>query len=51
MPQMAPLSWLMLFFYFCMIFFIFNAVNYYMFNYKINSYTYKKKDFKINWKW
>nr|AML26778.1 ATP synthase F0 subunit 8 [Scarabaeidae sp. BMNH 1274752] len=51
MPQMAPLNWLMLFIYFCMMFIIFNMMNYYLFTYKPNSYFYKKKINKINWKW
>nr|AML26791.1 ATP synthase F0 subunit 8 [Scarabaeidae sp. BMNH 1274753] len=51
MPQMAPLNWLMLFIYFCMIFMIFNIMNYYMFNYKIKNILFKKKKSIMNWKW
>nr|AXS65613.1 ATP synthase F0 subunit 8 [Cucujoidea sp. 43 KM-2017] len=51
MPQMAPLNWLMLFFYFTMIFIIFNILNYYMFLYQVKKETFKKSKFQINWKW
>nr|ASM41825.1 ATP synthase F0 subunit 8 [Olenecamptus subobliteratus] len=51
MPQMAPLSWLTLFIYFISIFFLFNIINFYMFNYTFK--TTKKISTKINynWKW
>nr|YP_009971698.1 ATP synthase F0 subunit 8 [Palaestes abruptus]QNG56278.1 ATP synthase F0 subunit 8 [Palaestes abruptus]QNG56408.1 ATP synthase F0 subunit 8 [Palaestes abruptus] len=50
MPQMAPLSWLSLFFFFIFIFLMFNILNYFSFFYNIKPKTYQKK-FKINWKW
>nr|ARH55133.1 ATP synthase F0 subunit 8 [Phaedon armoraciae] len=51
MPQMMPLNWLILMFYFTMIFFLFNIMNYYMFYYNIK--TSKKLMSKplYNWKW
>nr|AND96697.1 ATP synthase F0 subunit 8 [Onthophagus pullus] len=51
MPQMAPINWLMLLFYFSMIFMIFNTMNYYSFNYNIKISLFKKKINKFNWKW
>nr|YP_008593343.1 ATP synthase F0 subunit 8 [Ephestia kuehniella]AGV04663.1 ATP synthase F0 subunit 8 [Ephestia kuehniella]ANH54396.1 ATP synthase F0 subunit 8 [Ephestia kuehniella] len=53
MPQMMPINWLMSFFYFIMIFIIFNMMNYYIFNIKLK-YSFKKinpqkKNFL--WKW
>nr|AND96062.1 ATP synthase F0 subunit 8 [Onthophagus sp. BMNH670919] len=51
MPQMAPINWLMLLFYFSMIFMIFNALNYYSFNYTIKIFSFKKKTNLLNWKW
>nr|AND96409.1 ATP synthase F0 subunit 8 [Phalops ardea] len=51
MPQMAPINWLMLLFYFSMIFMIFNVLNYYAFNYTIKSLSFKKKSSIMNWKW
>nr|AND96370.1 ATP synthase F0 subunit 8 [Bubas bison] len=51
MPQMAPMNWLMLFFYFSMIFMIFNVKNYYAFNYSIKFSKFLKKNSYINWKW
>nr|YP_009935560.1 ATP synthase F0 subunit 8 [Omosita colon]QNS37165.1 ATP synthase F0 subunit 8 [Omosita colon]QVG61289.1 ATP synthase F0 subunit 8 [Omosita colon] len=51
MPQMAPLNWLSLFFYFLMIFVMFNVINYYSFMYKIKTSKKNKKFIKYNWKW
>nr|AND96318.1 ATP synthase F0 subunit 8 [Onitis falcatus] len=51
MPQMAPMNWLMLFFYFSIVFMIFNVKNYYAFNYKIKFYKFIKKINQVNWKW
>nr|YP_009712008.1 ATP synthase F0 subunit 8 [Gastrophysa polygoni]QGA74018.1 ATP synthase F0 subunit 8 [Gastrophysa polygoni] len=51
MPQMMPLNWMLLLFYFTLIFMIFSIMNYYMFTYKMK-YT-KKSNNKLNynWKW
>nr|YP_010363606.1 ATP synthase F0 subunit 8 [Trichogomphus mongol]UNZ12720.1 ATP synthase F0 subunit 8 [Trichogomphus mongol] len=51
MPQMAPLSWLMLFFMFVIIFFLFNIMNYFTFQYPTSFKTKKSTIKKINWKW
>nr|YP_009971737.1 ATP synthase F0 subunit 8 [Platisus moerosus]QNG56447.1 ATP synthase F0 subunit 8 [Platisus moerosus] len=51
MPQMSPLSWLMLFFFFSIIFIMYNIFNYFSFIYPIKiSKTFKSK-IQINWKW
>nr|QWB85745.1 ATP synthase F0 subunit 8 [Acanthocinus griseus] len=51
MPQMAPLNWLMLMFYFIMIFLTFNIFNYYLWNPKYSSTNNFKKKMNFNWKW
>nr|QAY81993.1 ATP synthase F0 subunit 8 [Apophylia sp. REN-2018] len=51
MPQMMPLYWLSLMFFFIMIFYLFNNLNYYNFFYNIKSSNYKKMNLKFNWKW
>nr|APX39207.1 ATP synthase F0 subunit 8 [Gonioctena olivacea] len=51
MPQMMPLNWLTLFFYFTMIFLMFNIINYYMFLYTTKTSSTKKINMKFNWKW
>nr|YP_003097167.1 ATP synthase F0 subunit 8 [Psacothea hilaris]ACR44356.1 ATP synthase F0 subunit 8 [Psacothea hilaris] len=51
MPQMAPLSWLILFILFISIFFLFNIMNFYSFNYKEKSIKQKKSLLTFNWKW
>nr|ATR80941.1 ATP synthase F0 subunit 8 [Cricula trifenestrata] len=55
MPQMMPINWMFLFFYFISIFFIFNILNYYIFNFK-NTNTFKKlynmkNNYNFPWKW
>nr|YP_010463334.1 ATP synthase F0 subunit 8 [Rusicada privata]UUJ37862.1 ATP synthase F0 subunit 8 [Rusicada privata]WCO87235.1 ATP synthase F0 subunit 8 [Rusicada privata] len=53
MPQMMPINWLMSFFFFILIYLIFNFMNYYI--YKINLSNNKKSNNFImknfNWKW
>nr|YP_010443339.1 ATP synthase F0 subunit 8 [Sophrops subrugatus]YP_010936641.1 ATP synthase F0 subunit 8 [Sophrops peronosporus]UTE83867.1 ATP synthase F0 subunit 8 [Sophrops subrugatus]WKW91610.1 ATP synthase F0 subunit 8 [Sophrops peronosporus] len=51
MPQMAPLNWLALFISFCLIFLLFNSMNYFCFNYPIKTEQVKKTKTLINWKW
>nr|ADO60500.1 ATP synthase F0 subunit 8 [Eulichas sp. BMNH 840452] len=51
MPQMAPINWVSLFIMFCMIFLMFNSMNYFMFTYTPKSTEFKMKKFPINWKW
>nr|AND96181.1 ATP synthase F0 subunit 8 [Eurysternus foedus] len=50
MPQMSPINWLELYILFCLIFMLFNIMNYFVFNYKIKK-PITKKPFKLNWKW
>nr|AXS65392.1 ATP synthase F0 subunit 8 [Cucujoidea sp. 15 KM-2017] len=51
MPQMAPLSWLTLFFYFTLIFILINIVNYYSFMYYPKKTFLSKNKISIFWKW
>nr|WEF74718.1 ATP synthase F0 subunit 8 [Parnassius bremeri] len=54
MPQMMPINWLLSFFFFIMIFILFNIMNYYIFNinnFKKLFYTNKKNFKNMNWKW
>nr|YP_009327155.1 ATP synthase F0 subunit 8 [Orthetrum chrysis]ANX09979.1 ATP synthase F0 subunit 8 [Orthetrum chrysis] len=53
MPQMAPMSWLMLFMFFSIMLLMINMLNYYLFNPKLNIKK-MSKDFSLksqNWKW
>nr|YP_010693791.1 ATP synthase F0 subunit 8 [Photinus signaticollis]WCD24458.1 ATP synthase F0 subunit 8 [Photinus signaticollis] len=50
MPQMAPLNWLMIFFYFCSTLMMYNVMIYTIFYYKKNNI--KKIELKkFSWKW
>nr|YP_009110415.1 ATP synthase F0 subunit 8 [Striacosta albicosta]AIX11759.1 ATP synthase subunit 8 [Striacosta albicosta] len=53
MPQMMPINWLISFFFFLLVYLIFNIMNYYIFNKKIsnknNKLNIKLKN--LNWKW
>nr|YP_011026064.1 ATP synthase F0 subunit 8 [Arctolamia fruhstorferi]WQM87507.1 ATP synthase F0 subunit 8 [Arctolamia fruhstorferi] len=51
MPQMAPLSWLLMFFFFLLIFMLFNIMNYYFYIYKIKFIKNNKFLISYNWKW
>nr|QNG56265.1 ATP synthase F0 subunit 8 [Platisus zelandicus] len=51
MPQMGPLSWLTLFFFFISIFIMYNIMNYFSFIYPIKTFKTLKSSIKINWKW
>nr|QIV24825.1 ATP synthase F0 subunit 8 [Archetypus frenchi] len=51
MPQMAPLSWLTLFFVFILVFLIFNIINFFSFIYEAKTSATKKEDITLNWKW
>nr|ARH54380.1 ATP synthase F0 subunit 8 [Gastrallus laevigatus] len=51
MPQMAPLSWTLLFIYFTIIFLTINPLNFFNFKYYPNKKLMTKQEFKINWKW
>nr|QUQ05864.1 ATP synthase F0 subunit 8 [Coleophora therinella] len=53
MPQMMPINWMISFFLFIYIFIIFNMMNYYIFNIKINlnKTSNKKMNKNLIWKW
>ncbi|YP_194914.1 ATP synthase F0 subunit 8 (mitochondrion) [Aedes albopictus] len=53
MPQMAPISWLTLFFIFSITLVIFNMKNYFCFFYNSNEscQNLNIKQYKLNWKW
>nr|YP_010743878.1 ATP synthase F0 subunit 8 [Polythlipta liquidalis]WET30818.1 ATP synthase F0 subunit 8 [Polythlipta liquidalis] len=52
MPQMMPINWILSFFFFILIFIIFNIMNYFIYvnkNYKNNIFLKKNKN--LYWKW
>nr|AGI98274.1 ATP synthase F0 subunit 8 [Plutella xylostella] len=55
MPQMMPLNWILSFFFFIMIFILFNIMNYYSYNMKNKKLINENKKIKQNknfyWKW
>nr|YP_010261323.1 ATP synthase F0 subunit 8 [Gomphus vulgatissimus]UIB40230.1 ATP synthase F0 subunit 8 [Gomphus vulgatissimus] len=53
MPQMAPMSWLLLFLFFTIMLILFNTINYYLFIPKIEpSKTLESsKILNMTWKW
>nr|AII02343.1 ATP synthase F0 subunit 8 [Tineola bisselliella] len=53
MPQMMPLNWFFLFFYFILFFMLFNILNYYIFKINNNNKLFlKNKNIKFfYWKW
>nr|YP_007316847.2 ATP synthase F0 subunit 8 [Cydia pomonella]AGC22879.1 ATP synthase FO subunit 8 [Cydia pomonella] len=53
MPQMMPINWMISFFFFIWVFILFNIMNYYIFNLKMNNMKNNKKiSLKtLNWKW
>nr|ALO70516.1 ATP synthase F0 subunit 8 [Dexiogyia corticina] len=52
MPQMAPMNWLTLFFYFSVLFILFNFLNYFSFMYSAKKLVSKKSNnYTNNWKW
>nr|YP_009327168.1 ATP synthase F0 subunit 8 [Orthetrum sabina]ANX09992.1 ATP synthase F0 subunit 8 [Orthetrum sabina] len=53
MPQMAPMSWLMLFMFFSAMLLMINMLNYYLYSPKMNiKKESKEMSFKpSNWKW
>nr|UFZ13885.1 ATP synthase F0 subunit 8 [Neochauliodes tamdaoensis] len=52
MPQMAPLSWLILFIFFTILFILFNIMNYFMAapTPELMS-SYNLKNYSLTWKW
>nr|YP_009317197.1 ATP synthase F0 subunit 8 [Stathmopoda auriferella]AOX13380.1 ATP synthase F0 subunit 8 [Stathmopoda auriferella] len=53
MPQMMPINWIISFIFFISIFIMFNILNYYNFNLKINlnNKNLEKKKIFLFWKW
>nr|QAY81954.1 ATP synthase F0 subunit 8 [Mimastra sp. REN-2018] len=51
MPQMMPLNWLSLMFFFIMILFMFNNINFFNFINKKKNNKIIKKSLNYNWKW
>nr|YP_010253721.1 ATP synthase F0 subunit 8 [Cochylimorpha cultana]QTZ18148.1 ATP synthase F0 subunit 8 [Cochylimorpha cultana] len=53
MPQMMPINWIFSFLFFILIFILFNIMNYYIFNMKLNINKNKEKTMIKNlyWKW
>nr|AML25786.1 ATP synthase F0 subunit 8 [Histeridae sp. BMNH 1274329] len=51
MPQMAPMNWAMLMIYFIMIFISYNLLNYFIFEYSVKTFMFKKSKSSVNWKW
>nr|QTT60870.1 ATP synthase F0 subunit 8 [Potthastia sp. XL1561] len=54
MPQMAPISWLILFLFFSITLILFNILNYYCFSYKNVLSSENKNSLNLqslNWKW
>nr|AII02515.1 ATP synthase F0 subunit 8 [Alucita montana] len=53
MPQMMPINWLMSFFFFILLYIMFNILNYYIFINKNKNFNFNfKKSLKnFSWKW
>nr|YP_011017548.1 ATP synthase subunit 8 [Himaloaesalus gaoligongshanus]QCU46382.1 ATP synthase F0 subunit 8 [Himaloaesalus gaoligongshanus]WQF69237.1 ATP synthase subunit 8 [Himaloaesalus gaoligongshanus] len=51
MPQMAPMSWVLLMLIFVLSFMIFNSMNYFNFKYNPKTINFKKMKKTMNWKW
>nr|YP_010326114.1 ATP synthase F0 subunit 8 [Pareuchaetes insulata]UNP49239.1 ATP synthase F0 subunit 8 [Pareuchaetes insulata] len=53
MPQMMPINWLSYFFFFLIIYLLFNIMNYYIFSYKVikNNKKINLINKNLNWKW
>nr|AVN68227.1 ATP synthase F0 subunit 8 [Phyllodromica sp. Phil] len=52
MPQMMPLSWMMLFLFFCVTFMMFNFMNYYSYTFYPSLKSKNNIDLnQMNWKW
>nr|QAY82019.1 ATP synthase F0 subunit 8 [Omophoita sp. REN-2018] len=50
MPQMMPLNWISLMFFFIFCFIFINYMNYFNFMY-MNKFSFKKINNHYNWKW
>nr|APX39381.1 ATP synthase F0 subunit 8 [Longitarsus luridus] len=51
MPQMMPLNWLTLMFFFITIFYLFNNLNFFNFLYSPKKSSISKIKINLNWKW
>nr|AJW76410.1 ATP synthase F0 subunit 8 [Chorotypus fenestratus] len=51
MPQMGPMLWMNLFFFFSIIFIMLNSMNFFMFNYSIKKKLIEYKKKSTQWKW
>nr|QAY81980.1 ATP synthase F0 subunit 8 [Aristobrotica sp. REN-2018] len=51
MPQMMPLNWISLMFFFIFLFYLFNNLNYFNFKYTPKYLKLKKTTLKYIWKW
>nr|APX39329.1 ATP synthase F0 subunit 8 [Longitarsus pratensis] len=51
MPQMMPLNWLTLLFFFTLIFYFFNNMNFFNFMYFPQKKMISKSKINFNWKW
>nr|APX39930.1 ATP synthase F0 subunit 8 [Longitarsus candidulus] len=51
MPQMMPMNWLTLMFFFIMIFYTFNNLNFFNFLYMPKKFLISKMKISSNWKW
>nr|QUB07166.1 ATP synthase F0 subunit 8 [Sagra femorata] len=51
MPQMSPLSWLILMMFFITTLMLVNTMNYFNVSYYPNKYSMKNQNYYINWKW
>nr|CCJ27930.1 ATP8 [Thaumetopoea solitaria] len=53
MPQMMPINWFLSLIFFISVFFLFNMMNYFIFNYKYTKMpnNQPKNIFSHNWKW
>nr|YP_010010561.1 ATP synthase F0 subunit 8 [Psylliodes chlorophana]QOH99580.1 ATP synthase F0 subunit 8 [Psylliodes chlorophana]QOK35981.1 ATP synthase F0 subunit 8 [Psylliodes punctifrons] len=51
MPQMMPLNWMLLMWFFTLMFYLFNNMNYFSFCYNKKAHMLKFKLNKLTWKW
>nr|UPX88476.1 ATP synthase F0 subunit 8 [Noterus clavicornis] len=51
MPQMAPMNWMILYFFFILTFLIMNFFNYFYLSMNLKFKSFLKKKNTFNWKW
>nr|ALO77241.1 ATP synthase F0 subunit 8 [Drilonius striatulus] len=51
MPQMAPMNWFILFITFSLTFFMFNTLNFFLYNINPSKSSESAKKNSFNWKW